>query len=151
MRRVVVSVLALTAACALFVGLHPLTPARTFKAYERKATGTAQSVLSAVETASLTAKLASDHRLFGSYVSVLMSESESGVGGAQTTFDSIQPPDTRADHVRAELGDLMSRAADTLSTLRISARRGETSTLAVRAEPLTQLAKDLNAFIETHH
>jgi hypothetical protein len=146
----VVSLLALTAACALYIGLHPLTPARTFHAYETKATDTAESVLSSVETASLTADLASRHRIFGTYVSVLMSESDSGIGGAQSTFNGIQPPDARADQVRAELGDLMSRASDTVSKLRIRARRGETNTLAADAEPLRQLAKDLNAFIETH-
>jgi hypothetical protein len=62
----------------------------------------------------------------------------------------VQPPDARSDHVRAELDNLLSRASDTVSKLRINARRGEIDALEAEARPLQQLADDLNAFIDAH-
>ena len=59
-------------------------------------------------------------------------------------------PDDRADGVREELRDLLDRSSDVVATLRISARRGETATLDREAQPLEQLARELEAFIEAH-
>jgi hypothetical protein len=145
-----VAVVVLAAACALFIGLHPLSPARTFHDYENKAKDTAESVRSSVQTARLTSENASRGRLFGTYASVSLSESDAAIGGAQATFNSIQPPDARADDMRSDLDDLISRASDTVSDLRIRARRGETSSLARAAEPLAGIADDLDAFIQAH-
>ena len=53
MRRIVLATLVLVVAVALFVGLHPISPTRTFDDYQHKAKDTAESVLSSVQTAHL--------------------------------------------------------------------------------------------------
>jgi hypothetical protein len=148
--RLAVAALVLLIAGALFVGLHPRTPARTFDDYSLKAKDTAESVLSSVETARLAARAGSEGNAFGPYVSVVLSEADQGIGHAQGVFESIQPPDSHADAVRRRLSRLVSRASDHVSRLRISARRGELDTLERRAKPLRRVAQQLNAFIEAH-
>jgi hypothetical protein len=147
-RRILIAAMVLIIAIALFVGLHPLTPARTADDYAHKAKDTAESVLSSVETARLTTTIADRGKAFGPYVSVLLSESEVAAGKAQSAFDSVQPPDRRSDATRDRLGRLLDRTNDALSELRISARRGELDRLAERAMPLRRLARQLNEFIE---
>ena len=70
MRRVVIVLLVAIIAIALFVGLHPISPARTFDAYEHKAKDTAESVLSSVQNARLAARVGTRGDAFGPYVSV---------------------------------------------------------------------------------
>ena len=60
---------------------HPVGPARSFGKYEGKAVTTAKSALSAVQTARLTAKSATRHRLFGPYVGLTLGEAEDDVAG----------------------------------------------------------------------
>lgn len=150
MRRTAVVLLVLAIGVVLFVSLHPLTPARTYDAYSLKARGTAKSVLSAVETARLAARAGADGDAFGPYVSVVLSESETGAGHAQEIFLGIQPPDGHADRLRDRLGSLLQRAQDELAGLRIDARRGELAGLDRRDGQLARLADELNHFIETH-
>jgi hypothetical protein len=130
--------------------VRTVSPARTFDAYEHKAKDTAESVLSSVETARLGARVATDGDAFGPYVSVLLSEAEEGASHAHATFDTVQPPDARADRLRGRLGRLLTRADDHLSELRIAARRGELGTLARVARPLTPLARELERFVSRH-
>jgi hypothetical protein len=137
-------------AVVLIASLHPLTPARTFDAYELKARGTAKSALSSVETARLGAKVGSTGQAFGPYTSVLISESEEGIGHAHGTFLGIQPPDRHADALRQHLDDILSRAEDEVAALRISARRGELSQLGRHERSLARLARRLNQFIDSH-
>lgn len=130
--------------------IQPISPARTFDAYEHKATGTAASVLSAVQTARIGARVATDGDAFGPYVSVLLSEAEQDASNAHSTFDSIQPPDRDSDRVRRELGRVLARADEHLSTLRIAARRGELHELERLALPLGPVARQLDRFIARH-
>ena len=148
MRRVTIVVLVVLIGIALFVGLHPLSPTRTADDYEHKAKDTAESVLSSVQTARVVARVGTDGDAFGPYVSVVLSESETGATQAQGVFDGIQPPDARSDAVRDRLGHLLDRSVDTLSQLRIAARRGELDQLAREARPLRALAADLQDFID---
>src|SRR5262245_57525875 len=147
MRRAFLVSLVTVVAVVLVTSMRPLTPARTFGAYELKARGTAKSALSAVETARLAARAGSDGRAFGTYVSVLLSESETGLGHAEETFLSIQPPDRRADALRVRLARLLDRSRDHVAQLRISARRGDLESLAPLSEPLRSLAHRLGNFI----
>jgi hypothetical protein len=149
-QRVVYVIVGLLAAVALFVGLHPVSPARTFDAYKNKAKDTAESARSSVQTARLAARLATRGDLYGPYTSVVLSEAESALGGATATFDSIQPPDHHSDQVRSELDTLLARSSDVVSRLRISARRGEIGTLDREAKPLDRVARDLDAFIKAY-
>jgi hypothetical protein len=147
-RRVTIVVLVVLIGIALFVGLRPLSPTRTADDYEHKAKDTAESVLSSVQTARVVARVGTDGDAFGPYVSVVLSESETGAAKAQGVFDGIQPPDPRSDAVRDRLGRLLDRSADTLSRLRITARRGELDRLAREARPLRALAAELQDFID---
>ena len=129
---------------------HPIGPARTFAKYEGKAATTAESALSAVQTARLTARAATRHRLFGPYVGQVLGESEDAVSGLAGTFASIQPPDDEADDLRQELGQLLNDAEDHLSELRVAARRGEIDELREKAVPLEDDAEKLSTFLERH-
>jgi hypothetical protein len=149
-RRIVLAVLIGLVGIILVASLHPLTPARTLDAFELKARGTAKSALSSVETARLAARVATDGDAFGPYVSVLLSEAETGAGRAHETFLGIQPPDRRADLLRDRLDTLLSRADDRLAALRISARRGELERLERMARPLRSISRELNRFLARH-
>jgi type II secretory pathway pseudopilin PulG len=148
MRRVALVLVILLIGIALLVGLHPISPARTADAYSHKAKDTAESVLSSVENARLAARAGTRGDAFGPYVSVLLSESETGVAKAQGVFESIQPPDRHADAVRRRLGTLTSRANDAVARLRITARRGDLGRLEDLARPLRPLAAELQHFID---
>ena len=140
--------LVVVVAILLFFGLHPTSPTRTSEDYSLKAKDTAESVLSSVETARLAARVGSDDRAFGPYLSVVLSEADQGVGHAQSVFEGIQPPDRHSDAVRRHLIRLMNRASERVARLRIAARRGDLDTLERRAAPLQRSARQLNAFIE---
>jgi hypothetical protein len=133
---------------ALVIGLHPVSPARTADDFEHKAKDTAESALSSVQTAHLAARVGTRGDAFGPYVSVLLSECDQGVAKAQNVFASVQPPDAQSDEVRDRLGRLLTRSADAVSTLRITARRGELDRLQREARPLRRLAAELQRFIE---
>jgi hypothetical protein len=129
---------------------HPVGPARTYGKYEGKAVTTAESALSAVQSARLTATGATRHHLFGTYVGLVLGESEDNLSGLAGTFGSIQPPDEHADALRTELNSLLSDAGDHLAVLRIAARRGRIDELAALAEPLAADAEKLDGFVEAH-
>jgi hypothetical protein len=139
--------LALT--CAACVP-HPVGPARTFAKYEGKAVTTAEGVLSAVQTARLAARTSSRDHAYGPYLSIVMSESEDAASGLQGTFDSIQPPNGRADRLRSQLDELIAGAVQHLADLRVAIRRGELKDAASTAQPLAHDVKDLSDFIDEH-
>jgi hypothetical protein len=129
---------------------NPVGPARTFDDYEHKAKDTAESTLSSVETARLAARVGTDGDAFGPYVSVVLSESETGAAHAASVFGSVQPPDAHADRLRARLTRMLNQADDHLSRLRIAARRGDLHRLRRLARPLGPLSDQLERFIERH-
>jgi hypothetical protein len=129
---------------------HPVGPARTFGKYEGKAVTTAKSALSNVETVRLTSRTASAGNAFGPYTSVVISDAEESLGGVQGTFDSIQPPDERADKVGHELDTILGDALEHVRDVRIAARRGELTKLASIAAPLADDARKLESFMEQH-
>ncbi len=147
MRRITIAVLVAIVAVALIVGLKPMTPARTKDDFAHKAKDTAESVLSAVQTARLAARVGTRGDAFGPYVSVVLSESETAAARAQGSFDRVQPPDRWSDATRTRLGRLLDLANDGLSRLRISARRSELARLERQAAPLRRLAAQLRTFI----
>jgi hypothetical protein len=118
--------------------------------YRLKAANSAAAVLSAVNSARLGARLATDGKATGPYVSVLIAEAEDDALSVEGQFDSVQPPSAVADDVRAELDQLLAAATDILGDLRIAARRGQLSRLAEIAQPLRAVADDLDRF-EQHY
>jgi hypothetical protein len=125
-------------------------PVRSSQVYESKAGQTAEVAASAVQTAVLAVDAAKGSKAYGRYLIQVLAEAEQDAGAAQGTFDAIQPPDQRADQIRARLDDLLTEATDTLADLRIAARRGRFAELADLAEPLPKLAEELDAFAEAH-
>jgi hypothetical protein len=132
------------AAAFLLVGC--VGPARTFSAYQGKAASAADEMSSAVATALLAVRVAVADHAFLPYVSVTIADAERDAAGIQGAFDSIQPPDRQSDVVRRELDDLFGAAVDTISNLRIAARRGEVATLVQLAAPLDHLSDQLDGF-----
>jgi hypothetical protein len=125
-------------------------PARSYGTFEGKATTTAESALSRVQTVRLAADTAGEGNAFGPYVAVLISDQEDALAGLQGTFGSIQPPDHRSDVLRTQLNGLLSDAVDDVARVRIAARRGELDRLPAIATPLSEDALGLQRFVEEH-
>jgi hypothetical protein len=141
---------AITVVLAAACTPHPVGPARSAGKYAGKAVTTAESALSHVETVRLAAGAAGEGHVFGPYLSVLISNQEDALSGAQATFASIQPPDAASDELRAELGRALSSALDDVAAARIAARRNRFDEVAAMVEPLGQDADRLRRFIEEH-
>jgi hypothetical protein len=141
-RSWVVAVMLLVGACT--------GPVRSSPVYESKAGQTAEVVASATQTALLAVDAARDDKAYGRYLTQVLVEAEEDAGSAQGTFDSIQPPDDRADELRARLDDLLTEATGTLTELRIAARRGRFAELPELARPLPEVAAKLDEFAEAH-
>jgi hypothetical protein len=142
MRRSWVAVLLLVGACT--------GPVRSSGVYESKAGQTAEAVASAVQTAALAVDAARGDKAYGRYLTQVLVEAEEDAGSAQGTFDGIQPPDRRADELRARLDDLLTQATGTLADLRVAARRGRLAELPELARPLPELAGRLDDFAKAH-
>lgn len=125
-------------------------PAKNFDVYEAKAANSAENALGAVETTRFTIDLALANRAFGPYQSVTIEDAEEDVSTAQGHFDSIQPPDSRSDGLRALTGDLLSRAGDAVEDARIAMRRGDVPRLRQLKDELAHVSGDLEQFIEEH-
>ena len=129
---------------------HPVGPARTFTTYEGKAVASAEAAQSAVATVRLLATTAAAGKTFGPYTVVALSEEEDGLSAVEGTFGSIQPPDRRADTLRAELGAILSSAVGHAADVRIAARRGHLDGLDRVAAPLAGDAAALDRFLARH-
>jgi hypothetical protein len=127
---------------------HPVGPTRSFESYTAKASSTAESALSAVETVRLLAQTAGRGDSFGAFASIAVSEQESALSRVRGTFESIQPPDDRAVELRGQLVELLNRANGHVADVRIEVRRGNLAALGEVAEPLAIDAEALRAEIE---
>jgi hypothetical protein len=129
---------------------HPVGAARTYGKYRGKSVTTAKAAVSDVETALLVSRTASKQNAFGPYTALVVSDSEDTLSGVQGTFDSIQPPDARADALRTQLDGLLGDALSDVANVRIAARRGDVSQLRSLARPLTEDARKLAAFMDAN-
>jgi hypothetical protein len=125
-------------------------PSFTYADYEQKAVQTADDADSAVQTARLAARVAVERKATGQYLDVLFTDVETQVGDVEDVFNSVQPPDGRADGLRQELGDLLGETSDVLARLRIEVRRGNLGDLAEVARPLADLHEKLDQFVTEH-
>ena len=145
--------LRLIALAAVLLGAcssHPVGPARTFGAYEAKAVTTAESARSSVQTVRLAAEGGDDHGGFGPYLSVLVSDQEESLAGAQDTFRSIQSPNEDGDALGAELDELLGTALTHVTEVRTALRRGQLAGLRDVAAPLVDDSTALKRFLEDH-
>lgn len=129
---------------------HPVGTTRTFASYKGKATTTAEGVVSATQTVLLMTKTATKHKAFGPYTAMVIADAEDGISGLIGTFDSVQPPNGRADRLHESLDDLMADALTHVQRMRIAARRGVVDDLATLARPVRADAKKLQAFVDAH-
>jgi hypothetical protein len=136
------------AALVATIATSCVLPARSTSAYRGKAVATATAVISAVETGRFVAQLADRGRLTSAYAS--MAEAETDASAAHAAFDSIQPPDSPSDALRARLDALLANAVDTLSTMRIIARRGDLDRLRPFAAEATKESADLQHLRQTN-
>jgi hypothetical protein len=127
-----------------------VAPARWYSAYEGKAETTADHMVSAVETARLSARVAVTHHGFAPYLSVTIAEAEQDADSIQGAFDSIQPPDHRSDLLRDQLDQLLSKATDIISKMRIAARRSDFGEVERLANTLADVSERLDAFAQAH-
>jgi hypothetical protein len=140
-----VLVLALATTCACVS--HPVVPARTFGKYEGKATTTAESGLSEVQTAKLVARTLSRGNAFGPYTAQVLGDAEEALSGLAGTFGSIQPPDEDADAVRDDLETMLGDAEDHVAALRVAVRR---ATFELDTSDLDADIDAFESFIEDH-
>ena len=104
-------------------------PATTFEAYRSKAAEAAQEVVSQARTAILAAHLAGQDRLLGTAVTAQLKAAETAAAAVVESFASVQPPDARADHLRARILPVLERASDAITRMRFEAKRGHTAAL----------------------
>jgi hypothetical protein len=140
------------AAAALVAGLAGcVAPAPSTGAYEAKAARTAKDAASQVETALLAVSTADAGRLTGPYLDPVLSGAEDAYSSVQSTFESVQPPDSPpADQWRQALGDLLSTGSDGLAQLRIESRRGAWPKVLAAARSLRPVADQLERFSTEH-
>ena len=116
---------------------HPVGPARDLDGYERKASTTVESALSAVQTVRLLADTAADGGALSSYTAVAVSEQEDSLGGVRGTFMSIQPPPgADAAELRHQVSTVLTDSFNDVGDVRIEARRGHLDRLNEVAAPL---------------
>jgi hypothetical protein len=123
-------------------------PARTASDYRLKARHSAQEAQSAVATSRMAARLVKSNGAFSAYIAVVLSNAEGDASSVESTFGSIQPPDPRSDRLRAELSPVLNDVVDTISGMRIAARRHAWSALLDRSRELPQLGRSLRRFEE---
>jgi hypothetical protein len=123
-------------------------PARTSADYRLKARHSAQESQSAVATSRLAARLVRERGAFSAYVAVVLNNAEDDASSVESTFGSVQPPDRSSDHLRSELSPVLNDVVDTISGMRIAARRHEWASLLDRSRALPELSRSLRRFEE---
>jgi hypothetical protein len=124
-RRSLRYVASLCLTCTVTIGLAgcATTPSRSYDDYRHKAANTAEAMISAVATAQLAGDLLTNNRAFGPFINVTVTDAESDANSIASTFDSVQPPDTRSDDLKNSLDAALQQATSALSDLRIAVRR----------------------------
>ena len=141
--RAIAALVVIAAASTACVG-----PVRTASDFRLKARHSAQDASSAVATSQMAARLVRDRAAFANYVAVVLNSAETDASSVASTFASLQPPDRHSDRLRSALSTVLNDVVDTISGMRIAARRHDWSTLLVRSRGLTSLATALHRFEE---
>jgi hypothetical protein len=128
------------------IGLGCVGPARTTTNYRLKARNSAKAAASAVATSQLAATLVRHDDAPWPYVAVVLDSAERDASSVESTFGSIQPPNPRSDHLRDALGHVLNDAVDTISKMRIAARRDARRELLDAAQNLPRVARELRAY-----
>jgi hypothetical protein len=128
-------VVALCAGCA--------GASRTDGDYRLKAQQTAKALTAVVGSAQLAAQQYLEGRLPQAYADYVISRAEQDGSSIQTAFDSRQPPDSDADHLRSEVDQPLQQITGDLTDLRVALRVDDHArlrdTLRALADPLRAL------------
>jgi hypothetical protein len=128
-----------------------VTPAPTTSAYESKAAMTAQAAVSAARTAVTAENASVQGKVTDTYLETVVVDAENELASVQTTFDSVQPPQTAgADALRATVDPLLEEAVSAMEDLRIAVRRNATGDRAQASKQLAAVADRLDAFAQQH-
>jgi hypothetical protein len=122
-------------------------PATTFDAYRSKAIDAAEEVASQARTAILTAQLTRGDRLLPSAIAVQLEDAETAAAGAVESFASVQPPDARADDLRARILPVLEEASDGIARMRFEARRGRVFALSEQSDSLASPTARLEEWV----
>lgn len=123
-------------------------PSRTTSDYERKVANSAESMVSAIESALLTIEVAADGRALAPYVSLRLSESEESADAVETALAAVQPPGPAVDDLRSHALTVIGDATDVLEHLRVTAYRGGLDRLPSIARELDEPLRELRDLME---
>lgn len=140
-RSAIVLLFVCSAACSL--------PATTFEAYRAKAANAAIEVVSQARTAILVAHLDGQDRTLSNAVAVQLRDAEKAAAAAVANFASVQPPDARADHLRARILPLVQRTSDAIARMRFEATRDDRAALLRSRASLVDPADTLERWAES--
>jgi hypothetical protein len=124
-------------------------PATTFEAYRAKAADAALEMVAQARTAILVSHLAGRDRLLSAAVPVQLRDAEKAAVTAVAAFASVQPPDARADHLRARILPLLERATDAIVRMRFEAARDDTAAVLRLRSSLIDPAAALERWAES--
>jgi hypothetical protein len=124
-------------------------PATTFESYRAKAAEAALEVVSQARTAILVSHLDGRDRLLSSAVAVQLRDAEKTAATEVAAFAAVQPPDARADHLRARLLPLLDRASDAIARMRFEATRDDTAALLRSRSSLVEPADALERWADS--
>lgn len=91
----------------------------------------------------LTAQVGKRSDTTGAYLSVALGDLARDASSVQSGFDSVQPPDKRADDLQSRVDSVLTPATSALTSAAVAARRGDLAELAAAVAPLNALAKQL--------
>jgi hypothetical protein len=92
-----------------------------------------------VGSAQLAARQYLEGRLPRAYADYVISRAEQDGSSIQTAFDSRQPPDSDADHLRSEVDHPLQQITGDLTDLRVALRVDDHARLRALADPLRAL------------
>jgi len=120
-----------------------VTPAYDTKSYEAKVTHSAEHMVSVIASAQLTAELMLHHRVLRNVADAIISDAESDGDSVVTALDDVQPPDAASVARWRTAHDLLSKASDSLTELRIAERRHADSDVRKVLAELTNASDEL--------
>jgi hypothetical protein len=123
-------------------------PARTRSDFRLKTRNSAKSVASALATAQLGSRLVRDEDAFANYLGVLFDSADRDASSVESTYASIQPPDDASMALRDRFSKVLTDATDTLSTMRIAARRHAWNDLLDASHDIPRLQRRLRRYQE---
>ena len=124
-------------------------PATTFEAFRSQAADAATEVAAQARTAILLAHLAGQDRTLATATAAQLTDAEKTAATAVERFASVQPPDARANDLRARILPVLERASDAVTRMRFEAARGHTAALLRLRSSLLDAAEALERLAES--